>query len=398
VAEAGGTPFIVAWRMDWTPSGAPSSIHGFVARSEFLESLFARVLGTSPLLPPSLVPAGAHPNDALSVRVMTPGRRELFASAGDWSKYVAEQALQPDLADLRLAVALRPDAAGRLVIGGLPRERLPLVAGMLALTAVLVVVAVVQLRREAELARLRSDFVSGVSHELRTPLAQIRMFTETLLLGRVRSELEGRRALEIIARETRRLTQLVENVLFFARSERRQPAVVLESTPLAPIVAEVVESFAPLAAARGARVETHLDPAITAAADAGAIRQILLNLLDNAVKYGPPGQTVRIRLELVAQGPEQARSAARLTVDDEGPGIAPQDAARIWHPFSRLARADAAATGGTGIGLAIVRQLVELHGGQARVEPAPTRGARFIVEIPRARSEAPAGSPAGAVA
>jgi signal transduction histidine kinase len=266
---------------------------------------------------------------------------------------------------------------------------------MLALTAVLVVVAVVQLRREAELARLRSDFVSGVSHELRTPLAQIRMFSETLLLGRVRSELEGRRALEIIERETRRLTQLVENVLFFARAERRQPSIALETARLAPIVAEVVESFAPLASARGARIETTLDPSVTAAVDAGALRQILLNLLDNAVKYGPAGQTVRVRLDLAASDGSRERTIARLTVDDEGPGISEQDESRIWRPFSRLAHANTAATGGTGIGLAIVRQLVDLHGGQARVEPAPSRGARFIVELPRARSVSPA---AGAVA
>src|SRR5206468_1637555 len=114
------------------------------------------------------------------------------------------------------------DQAGALrTLGGLPQSRLPLLLGALGLTAGLIVTALVQLRREYELARLRTDFVSGVSHELRTPLAQIRMFSETLLLGRVRSEEEGRRSLEIIDQEARRLTHLVENLLHFSRSERQ---------------------------------------------------------------------------------------------------------------------------------------------------------------------------------
>jgi signal transduction histidine kinase len=267
------------------------------------------------------------------------------------------------------------------VIGGLPRERLPLVIGLLTLTAGLVVIAVVQLRREAELSRLRSDFVSGVSHELRTPLAQIRMFSETLLLGRVRSEAEGRRSLEIIARETQRLGQLVENVLLFARGDRRQePRIKRETVRMAPLVADVADSFADLAAARQARIITNLDERIVASVDPGAVRQILLNLLDNAVKYGPAGQTVTVGLRIESD-------RALLVVEDEGEGIDPKDAPRVWQPFSRLAHS-AAATGGTGIGLSIVRQLTELHGGRAWVERG--HGARFIVEFPGAWSEAAA--------
>jgi signal transduction histidine kinase len=110
--------------------------------------------------------------------------------------------MQSDLGGLKLSVALKPDAAGRLVIGGLPRERLPLVVGLLTLTAGLVVVALVQLRREAELSRLRSDFVSGVSHELRTPLAQIRMFTETPPAACVRNWKAGGRSRSSRARHS----------------------------------------------------------------------------------------------------------------------------------------------------------------------------------------------------
>jgi signal transduction histidine kinase len=377
VHNVGGTPILVVMRPVWQGKD-PVRVVGFVTDTEFLSTLLTRLLKQSPLLPPALARSGANPNDALTVRVAAPDGARLFASAGEWSPYAAEQSLGKDLGALQLSVALKPDAAERLVIGGLPAARLPLIVGLLALTACLVVVALVQLRREAELARLRSDFVSGVSHELRTPLAQIRMFSETLLLGRIRSESEGRRSLEIIAREAQRLAQLVENVLFFARSERRQPRIAPEPSRLAPIVAEVVENFAPLAAARRARIVTDLDGAAAAKVDAGALRQILLNLLDNAIKYGPQGQTVTVVLKL-------ADGCARLIVDDEGPGIEAEQAAAIWQPFHRLATANAA-VGGAGIGLAIVRQLIDLHGGRAWVERGQS-GARFVVEFPGAWSD-----------
>lgn len=376
VITVNGAAAVLVWRPVRDRADRLTEVVGFVADSRLVSGLFERLARHQPLLPPSLVADGGHANAALAVRVAAPDGRELFASAAEWSRFEAREQLTPDLGSLALSVALRPDAAERLVIGGLPRERLPLIIGLLTLTAGLVVVGVVQLRREAELAHMRSDFVSGVSHELRTPLAQIRMFTETLLLGRVRSPGEGRRSLEIIARETQRLIHLVENVLLFSRGERSAPQLTREATQLAPVVADVVEGFTPLAAARQVTLRTVLDETATATVDAGAVRQILLNLLDNAMKYGPAGQTVTVALQLEGGG-------AHLTVEDEGTGIPPEDVARIWQPFQRLARSHDG-TGGTGIGLSIVRQLAELHGGRAWVERAPAGGARFVVALPDA--------------
>ena len=377
VVTSAGQPLVVVWRPLHDGAATPIGVVGFTADPAFMTHIFENVRRKYSLLPPSLTNASGNPNSLLALRVATPDGVELFSSTTDWSPYAAEQQFQKDMGALKLSVALRPDAAGQLIIGGLPRQRLPLVVGLLGLTAGLVVVALVQLRREAELSRLRSDFVSGVSHELRTPLAQIRMFSETLLLGRVRSEHEGRRSLEIIAREAQRLAQLVENVLLFSRGERRAPEISPKPARLSPMIVEVVESFAPLAAARHARVVTELDDKVGASVDAGALRQIVLNLLDNAVKYGPSGQAVTVVLRL-----EQDR--ARIEVADEGPGIDPEDVERIWQPFHRLAKA-AAVTGGAGIGLAIVRQLVELHGGRTWVDRTPA-GSRFVVELPDAWS------------
>jgi len=252
---------------------------------------------------------------------------------------------------------------------------------LLALTAGLVVAALLQLRREYELSRLRADFVSGVSHELRTPLAQIRMFSETLLLGRVRSDDERERSLEIIDQEARRLTHLVENLLHFSRSERRLARLSPALAPLAPLVSEAAEGFAPLAAARGVTLCTELADGVVAPVDADALRQMLLNLLDNAVKYGPSGQTVTLALA-VADG------RARVSVDDEGPGIPAAERERIWDRFWRLERDRGSAVAGTGIGLSVVRELVALHGGRTWVEDAPASehgdraGSRFVIELP----------------
>jgi signal transduction histidine kinase len=372
VVSVNGEHLALIWRPVHDSKDVPVGIVGFTSDTSFVGNVIRRVLKQSPLLPPSLMQTANASNAALLVRVATPEGAPLFSSAQEWSDYSASQQLQKDLGDLKLSVALQKDVAARLIIGGLPRERLPLILGLLTLTAGVMFVAFVQLRREAELSRLRSDFVSGVSHELRTPLAQIRMFAETLLLGRVRSELEARRSLEIIGRETQRLEQLVENVLLFARGERRPQHLLREPTRLSPLITDIVESFAPVAAARQSRVTTTCDYSIVADVDPGAIRQIMLNLLDNAVKYGPAGQTVSVIVRL-------DEDRVQLVVEDQGPGIDSRDAERIWHPFDRLSRS-ASVTGGTGIGLAIVRQLTALHGGRAWVEPG-RQGARFVIEI-----------------
>jgi signal transduction histidine kinase len=251
------------------------------------------------------------------------------------------------------------------------------VLGLLALTVALAAVALLQLRREHELARLRADFTSSVSHELRTPLAQILLFGETLELGRVRSDADRQLAVETIVHEARRLMRMVDNVLHFARTTEGRVHLERTHTELDPLVATIVATFAPLAEERGSHVVTDIRESITALVDTGAVRQIVLNLLDNALKFGPRGQTVRLTVERVDD-------LARIIVEDEGPGIPMVDRNRIWSPYVRLRRERSAANEGSGIGLAVVRELTALHHGTAYVEDAPTGGARFVVELPTA--------------
>ena len=331
---------------------------GFVADAGLVRDVFTCVLRDAALLPHSLVDATAT-RDVLSVRVTTAAGRELFRSDDDWSTFARDAEFAPNLGGLRASAAIRPERASTLLIGGLPSDRWPLVAGLLLLAVGLVTAAAVQLRRELRFARERADFVSGVSHELRTPLAQIRLFGETLLLGRVRSAAEANRAAGVIVQEARRLGQMVDNVLLFSRAGRGVVALTREPTDVTRLVCDVIESFRPQAASRQAIVEWQMPAgALIVRADPNAIRQVLLNLLDNAIKYGRRGQSVLVELTV-------ADPIVRLAVDDEGPGVAPQDVSRVWQPFWR---APGSAEGGTGLGLAIVRELVERHGGSVAVE------------------------------
>jgi signal transduction histidine kinase len=147
-------------------------------------------------------------------------------------------------------------------------------------------------------------------------------------------------------------------------------------------VTEVVDGFAPLA--RDVEFVSRVEPGVVARIDRDAFRQVLLNLLDNAAKYGPRGQTVQVGMAVV-------RFAVRVWVRDRGPGVPREDRARIWEPYRRLDRPADATVGGSGIGLAVVRDVVELHGGRVWVEDARGGGARFVVEIPGATYAGPPG-------
>jgi signal transduction histidine kinase len=361
--------------------GAPTcpsfAAYGFEADpAHFMRPVFGEIVARQVLLPPSLL-RDLRSDSVLSVAVHDPAGDEIYQSSARFTpRYAWEDTLGARFGNLHVRVAIRPELADQLVVGGLPRSRMPMLIALFTLTSGLLLIALVNLRRQQELARLRTDFVSSVSHELRTPLAQIRLFAELLSMGKLRSDEERRRSARIIDQEARRLTYLVENVLNFARSERRANRLRLEDTQVAREIRDVLDTFAPLTRAKDVTLHAELTDGLVASVDRAALHQILLNLLDNAVKYGPPGQTITVR----------ARAAAdRLLIEviDEGAGIPAEERERIWEPYHRLER-DAKSVAGSGIGLAVARELVELHGGRAWVEDARPRGARFIVALPLA--------------
>ncbi len=363
----------------------PRRLLGFGVDLSLLGGWIERAVGRGPLLPPSLSD-GELTNESIFLEVILGEDQLLYRLGEPYQPWFGVEKPFGDsyrglLEEITVRLAIDPEVAPQLVIGGLPRSRLPLLLGILGLVVGLVLIAIMQLRRERALIRLRSDFVSRVSHELRTPLTQIRMFAETLLLKRVRSPEEGQRALEIIDRESRRLSHLVENVLQFSRSEHDAIQLAPEPRSLAPLLSELVDEFNPLLDEGGASVVTRLvdNPQVTV--DEDAMRQIVLNLLENAVKYGPPRQEVQL-------GTTQRNGRVQVWVDDEGPGIRTADRERIWEPFQRVAPDPGSALTGTGIGLSVVRDLVARHGGTTWVEDGLRGGARFVVELPATGGEA----------
>ncbi len=366
---------VVVLAVESGPGFQTPLVFGFQTLSTALIPLFKKVEEAAPLLPPALT-RGKPTRELLSFVVLTRTGSELYRSEPQYvSAYKAGESLGEGYGGIRVGVTLRPEAAAGLVIGGLPRSRIPTILGLLALAVGLVMVAIVQLRREQELALLRTDFVSSVSHQLRTPLAQIRMFAETLLLGRVRSEDERRRSLEIIVKESQRLTHQVENVLHFSRALRGEMQLSPREMHLAPLVQEVLETFCPLAEAQDCKVEGFLDESLWGEVDPTAVRQILLNLLENAVKYGPPDQIVDVKLMKGRPG------TVHLMVEDEGEGVPAGERENVFHPYSRLDRHRDSGIAGSGIGLAVVRELAQRQGGTAWVEEALSGGARFVVEL-----------------
>jgi len=374
--KVAGTPCSIVYQVKWNSNWQPAAAYGFqLCLSGFAEPTFAKTMKHATLLPPTLTKKLT--NDSLmSIVLMDEAGHVLWKTRQQYDPQYSGKAVVPYFGGLITTVSLNPKYADRLVIGGLPPSRVPLLLFVLALTLGLVIVGVLQLRREDELARLRGDFIASVSHELRTPLAQLRMFAETLLLGRVRSDQEQRRSLEIVDQEARRLSHLVENILQFSRAERQTIKLAPVDATLAPQVAAALEVFEPIAKARQVRVVRELDETLRCHVDAGALRQILLNLLDNAVKYGPLGQEVHVTLD---RSPRTG--FARIIVEDQGPGIPRERRNHVWEPFYRLDRDAESAVAGSGIGLSVVRELVHRHGGTATIVDAQV-GARFIVELP----------------
>lgn len=363
--------------------------YGAYIDAEQVGRFLERSVSRANLLPPSLT-RGTAIDSLLDLAVYLPGRAQPLFSTAESDRWLEarEDTLPVQLGGLILRAAIPEDQAGKLIIGGLPRTRLPVLLLLMAITGTLSVLTLRQMARERALVRSRENFVTSVSHELRTPLAQMQLYLDTLQMGRTSTQAERDWALSHIARETRRLTHLVENVLHVSRPPAA-PAAAAPVTDVSAEVAEAVESFRPLARSRKARLIASLASDVMVAIRREHLRQIVLNLLDNAVKYGPPGQQVTVETRATAE-------RVQITVADQGPGISSQDRARIWEPFFRGSSLEVSASGGTGIGLSIVRDLVRQYGGSVQLADAE-RGACFVIQLPRVRV-GQRSDPAGAVA
>lgn len=232
-----------------------------------------------------------------------------------------------------------------------------------------------------ELVRLKTEFIASVSHELRTPMTSLRGLSDLLRSGKVDDPAKRERLLGLMAGECGRLGRFLTNVLDYGRIEAGARAYDPRPTDLTVLVREVVDLVRESQAEGEARVrlESPAGP-VTVRADADAVRQALLNLIDNALKYSPDGADVLVRL---AAGPD----AATLAVADRGIGLEPGDRERIFEPFVRSERAAARAPSGVGLGLRIVRHIMDAHGGRVEVESEPGRGSTFRLVFPGGPAE-----------
>lgn len=233
------------------------------------------------------------------------------------------------------------------------------------------------LTRMRELEGVRQDFVANVSHELRTPLSLIKGAVETLLDGAKNDPAALTKLLDIIDRHADRLTRLIDDLLLLAKLDSGRMPLHVQVLGLRPLVQEVMDDLGSRAADRQMLLESTLTDGLTTRADPDRLRQVLSNLIDNAIKYGRAAGRIVISGQAIDEGWLEVR------VHDDGPGIPPETQARVFERFYRIDKARSRDQGGTGLGLAIVKHVVQTHGGKVRVESSPGQGTAFIITLPR---------------
>jgi two-component system phosphate regulon sensor histidine kinase PhoR len=280
------------------------------------------------------------------------------------------------------------------------RKTLELVFVTLSCVVIVAGVATILLavEKERRLNALKTDFVANVSHELKTPLALVRMFGEMLQTGRVASEEKRKEYLDIIVNESERLSNLIENVLDFARVERGRGAYELGEGDVGAVVARAAQLLRYRAEREHVRLEVDVEGDLPECRiDERALQLAVINLIDNAIKYGH-GATptrddvavVRVTAERFAGAPSRGEAPGVIVrVSDDGPGIPKAERERIFERFVRGQSAKSGGAGlpirGSGIGLALVRHIAESHGGTARVESELGKGSVFVLTIPSAQ-------------
>jgi signal transduction histidine kinase len=240
-----------------------------------------------------------------------------------------------------------------------------------------IILALRAAQRQMRLSQMKTDFVSNVSHELRTPLASIRVFGEFLKMGRVQDEEKIREYGEYIETESRRLTQLVNNILDFSRIESGRKTYEFNETDPSALVHHTLKTFDIQLKQRGfsVNVKESATPLPSVFVDAEAIAQALINLLDNAVKYSGEAHEIELRLE-------REKGFVWIAVHDHGIGLSREDQQKVFEKFYRVCNGLVHESRGSGLGLSLVKHIVEAHKGRVTCESEPGRGSTFTIHLP----------------
>ena len=230
--------------------------------------------------------------------------------------------------------------------------------------------------KEMAVAKLKSDFVSNVSHELRTPLALIRLYAETLELGRITTPEKKQQYYRIIRKESERLTALINNILDFSRIEAGRKEYEFRETDIADLVRNTLDSYRYQIEQQGFEFDESIDADVpNVRVDREAIARALVNLVNNALKYSADEKYLGVKLY-------RENGVVKLEVADHGIGISRREQAKIFEKFYRAGDPLVHNTKGSGLGLSLVRHITEAHGGAIEVESAPGTGSKFLLSLP----------------
>ena len=322
---------------------------------------------------------GAGAESAPVISVLDENDREVYSSGSGLTRHEIKLPLSPVLRQWKMGIGYRNTTIEELARSQF-RQNLLLIGVAIVLLLTGLILALRATSREMKLVEAKAAFVSNVSHELKTPLAMIRLFAETLELGRVRNSEEAQQYYSIINRESRRLTRLINNILDFSRIEAGRRQYQFAETDVAEVVTEVLQSYERQMTNAGFEAQTNiqldLPPAMI---DREALAQAVLNLLDNAIRYSDQAKRIEVSVRL--------RDAdIAIEVADQGIGVPKAEHQRIFEKFYRV-RGLVHDTKGSGLGLAIVKHIVEAHRGRVTVESAPGKGSRFTILLPIIKSE-----------
>jgi signal transduction histidine kinase len=323
-----------------------------------------------------------NPDQAIVVRVVADDGSIVYETAPTPNgRFEVERALEtPSLRGLRLALRYK-DLSIEQDVRRWEMGTLALIGFIDLMLGAGLFLVYSNVRREAHLSRLKSDFVANVSHELKTPLALIRLFAETLELGRVPTEDKARQYYRVINKESQRLTQLINNILDFSRIEAGRKEYRFALTNVGRIVSDVLEAYRFQIEQQGFELKVDVEPDLPEVeADNEALGQALLNLVNNAIKYS--GETRSIALTVRGVGDQVV-----ISVADRGIGVPKAEHRKIFEKFYRGEASLVHETKGSGLGLSLVEHIMEAHGGSVEIESTPGKGSTFTLLLPRTQKK-----------
>jgi len=317
---------------------------------------------TPPNKPPNRVTIG--PSADFAMRSVPFHIDPLHYPTGDWELLARHQSGSVDAA-----------------VTALHYRSLAINFGVLLLLTATTVLIIVTSQRARRLAQLQMDFVAGVSHELRTPLTGIVSAAENIADGVVRGEERVSRYGAAILMQAQQLSDLVEQILLFAATERNGHRYVFQMADVEEVIEAAIRNASPVIRNSGSKVEREIPPDLPqVVVDFRALTHCLQNLITNAIKYGGDSKWVGIRASTAngANNPQEVR----ITISDKGMGIEPKDLERIFEPFYRTEGAASAQIHGSGLGLPLAKTMVEAMGGRLTVESVPQQGSAFTIHLP----------------